>query len=238
MKNRFLFLGLLAHCAALVAADITLPDGRILRDASVVSQTARSVTIKHAGGLSSVAKTALPAELRVQYPFDAAAARAADAQAAETRARADAKRQAEAKRIAGLQAERAAAVAQNAKAAEADETRRQELAATVPQIIQTRAEQAFVDEYKSFRSLDHFASAEVKVLQVTPVDGWPGRWRAQGLGSARFSQSLLHDCPRHSLATELRHRRLEPPKCTCLFYNRSFEAEYSASDDSLSLSWR
>ena len=59
-------------------ADITLRDARVLKDARIVSQTPRNVTVRHAGGLSSVAKTLLPAELQAKYPVDEAAAQAAD----------------------------------------------------------------------------------------------------------------------------------------------------------------
>ena len=64
--------------AVLSGADITLRDARVLRDARIVSQTPRNVTVRHAGGLSSVAKTLLPAELQAKYPVDEAAAQAAD----------------------------------------------------------------------------------------------------------------------------------------------------------------
>lgn len=60
------------------SADITLRDTRVLKDAQIVSQTPLNVTIRHSGGLSSVAKTLLPAELQSKYPVDEAAARAAD----------------------------------------------------------------------------------------------------------------------------------------------------------------
>lgn len=56
-------------CGSLLsAADLTLTDGRVLKDASIVSQSADKVTVKHAAGLASVAKATLPTELRAKYP--------------------------------------------------------------------------------------------------------------------------------------------------------------------------
>jgi len=64
------------------AADITLTGGRVLKDATVMSQTPRTVIVKHAAGLSSVAKELLPLELQARYPVDEAAAQIADERAA------------------------------------------------------------------------------------------------------------------------------------------------------------
>jgi hypothetical protein len=82
MKTAFLFL-----CLALVmtpgnatAAEIPLADGRVLHDATIRSQTPRTVIIKHTGGLCSVAKELLPPELQARYPVAEAAAREADEQ--------------------------------------------------------------------------------------------------------------------------------------------------------------
>ncbi len=56
--------------AALQAEDITLKDGRVLNDASIHSQSALSVMIKHRDGVSSIAKNLLPDNLAAQYPVD------------------------------------------------------------------------------------------------------------------------------------------------------------------------
>ena len=110
-------LGLFLAASITHAADIALTDGRVFRDASVLSQTPRTVVIKHADGLSGVAKTLLPAELAARYPLDEAAAREADRQSAEARARADAFHRAEALRAAQLRADREETALLNARTA-------------------------------------------------------------------------------------------------------------------------
>ena len=66
--------------AALTAADLTLRDGRTLRDYRILSQSAGTVTVRHAAGLAKIDKAQLPPELAAQYPADP------DAIAAERRA--------------------------------------------------------------------------------------------------------------------------------------------------------
>lgn len=64
-----LLCALCVLCGSILsAADLQLTDGRLLRDATITSQSATSVTVRHAGGLASVPKAALPADLRAQYP--------------------------------------------------------------------------------------------------------------------------------------------------------------------------
>ena len=68
-------LALALLCAALAsAADITLKDGRVLKDAVVLKQDASTITVRHAGGFTQVEKSKLPDELAAQYPIDEAAA--------------------------------------------------------------------------------------------------------------------------------------------------------------------
>jgi hypothetical protein len=59
--------------AALTAADLTLRDGRTLRDYRILSQSPSTVTVRHAAGLAKVDKAQLPDELAAQYPVDPAA---------------------------------------------------------------------------------------------------------------------------------------------------------------------
>lgn len=61
-------LCVLCGLVRLSAADLTLADGRVLREAKITGQSATTVTVRHAGGLASVPKAALPAELQAQYP--------------------------------------------------------------------------------------------------------------------------------------------------------------------------
>ncbi len=115
--SAILLLAFASTPAVASAADVTLTDGRTFHDATIVSQTPRKVVIKHARGLSGIEKTLLPADLRAAYPFDEAAARAAERQAAEARARADAFHQAEAARSALIRQEREQTALLNAQIA-------------------------------------------------------------------------------------------------------------------------
>lgn|ERR1035437_4351636 len=64
------------------AEEITLKDGRVFKDAQVVSQSPTKVMIRYPGGVSSVAKSLLPERLLAQYPIDEkGAAEAASAEA-------------------------------------------------------------------------------------------------------------------------------------------------------------
>ena len=69
MKTFVILCALSVLCGSILsAADITLIDGRTLHDATIVSQSSASVTVRHAGGLASVPKAALPADLQAKYP--------------------------------------------------------------------------------------------------------------------------------------------------------------------------
>jgi len=84
----------------LSAADLTLTDGRVLKDATITSQSATTVTVRHAAGLASVPKTVLPVELRAQYPVSAPTAPLAVKPDADKAARIAAVRAAEQARVA------------------------------------------------------------------------------------------------------------------------------------------
>lgn len=60
----------LALATAVSAADLALSDGRVFKDFRVVSQTAMTVLVRHAGGLAKVDKKLLPAEVLARYPID------------------------------------------------------------------------------------------------------------------------------------------------------------------------
>lgn len=62
--------------------DIALTDGRVLKDAAIVSQSAGRVCIRHEGGLTQV-ENKLPADLAQQYPAASEAVAAEDARREE-----------------------------------------------------------------------------------------------------------------------------------------------------------
>ncbi|ATC64081.1 hypothetical protein CMV30_09015 [Nibricoccus aquaticus] len=166
--SAILLLAFASLLPAASAAKITLTDGRTFHDATIVSQTPRKVVIKHTHGLSGIEKTLLPTDLRAAYPFDEVAAREADRQAAEARARADAFHQAEAARSALIRLEREQTALLNAQIAAQEATAR--LAeAEAARIAAQRTEVVY--EYVSFnRSYPRY------IYTPHPADDCTPRW--------------------------------------------------------------
>lgn len=88
-----------ASVLCLYADDITLTDGRVLRDAKVLGQSPTTITVRHSEGFSQVEKAKLPPGLAELYPIDQAAA--------EIQRRAEIARS---ERLAGEQAQKADAI--------------------------------------------------------------------------------------------------------------------------------
>jgi len=65
---RRLLLAFLLAASCLAAADVTLTDGRVLRDFSVVQISEGYATIRHRGGMAKIERRLLPAELAAQVP--------------------------------------------------------------------------------------------------------------------------------------------------------------------------
>jgi type 1 fimbria pilin len=55
MKMMSVIFAVAAISGSVFAADIILKDGRVLKDATIKSQAPCTITVRHAGGLSSVA---------------------------------------------------------------------------------------------------------------------------------------------------------------------------------------
>lgn len=159
---------LLLSCAQ--AADIVLKDSRVLKEARIVSQTPRNVTVRHAGGLSSVPKILLPEELLAKYPVDEVAAKASEARAAEARAARHAEEQ-------GKVASTAPQPAPGHPEAPAAATSESSEQATVISLVQTGAA-----EYFSALNKADFAGVEIDVVSAPSAAG--GTWTVRG--RARF----------------------------------------------------
>lgn len=74
MKTPIALVLALVLAALAGATDVTLKDGRVLRNAVITKQDPTTVTVRHAEGFSQVEKAKLPDELAAQYPVDQAAA--------------------------------------------------------------------------------------------------------------------------------------------------------------------
>jgi len=159
---------LLLSCAQ--AADIVLKDSRVLKEARIVSQTPRNVTVRHAGGLSSVPKHLLPEELLAKYPVDEVAAKAGEARAAEARAA----RLAEEQGKAAATSPQTAAGHTEAPATAAAQSSEQ---ATVLSLVQKGAA-----DYFSALNKEDFDGVEIDGVSAPSAAG--GTWTVRG--RARF----------------------------------------------------
>jgi hypothetical protein len=171
------------------AADISLTDGRVFKDASILSQTPRKVTIKHAAGLSSVAKELLPPELQSKYSIDEVGAREAERQAVIARETARESEKAEAERVARARAERMETVAANSANAERDAAREDAKYASVESDALQRAQQYFKYEYNPGNGSVTNMDCSVTISEVRPVEGWTGRWFVTGRAYMKYYQS-------------------------------------------------
>jgi len=185
---RFVFAAVTMPVLAF-AADISLADGRILKDASIVSQAPRKVTIRYAAGLCSISKELLPPELRTKYPIDEAGAHEAERQAAIAREAARESEKAEAERVARARAQRMETVAANTANAERDAAREEAKYAAVESDALQRAQQYFKYEYNPGNGSVTNMDCSVTISEVRPVEGWTGRWFVTGRAYMKYYQS-------------------------------------------------
>lgn len=180
MKTTCLILAAaLALAARATAAEIPLADGRVLHDATIRSQTPRTVIIKHEGGLSSVAKKLLPPELQAYYPVDEASALTADAredQAAEA-TREMARDHEEQRVLKQAQLAEAAAIERTATQASAEKAEREK----AQQVFLSHRRQAerLITHYFRERS-DNGFNYSASIRSFTPVNGTAGPFLVTG----------------------------------------------------------
>lgn len=166
------------------ASEITLKDGRVLKDAKIVSEAPLKVTIKHAAGLGSVDKALLPAELQAQYPINEAAARAADEKGRAAFKAAQDSRKAEADRLARMRAGRETSIAANHASQENEAARVKSETEAVEADAKVRAAAYFTGSTYSRNPVTK-KSCQVKITEVRPLEGWSGRWLVKGQASIK-----------------------------------------------------
>ena len=233
MKTTPFLLLALALAAGAAAADLPLADGRVLKDATIVSQTPRTVIVKHAGGLGSIAKGLLPAELQVRYPLDEAAAREADERAVRATEAAREAEQAEAERRAKLRSQLEDRTAEQRTAAKQTEQREEERQTAVHR---AKAERLVRDALRDgIVSVDEFRS----------VNGCAGPWVLTGTVTVTSYAEIRTYCdevnvspgniPYYRWPGMEEAQRLQPRSS----YTRSFEAIYSLDGPTpaISLMW-
>ena len=218
------------------AADVTLTDGRVLRNATICSQTPLTVTIKHAAGLCSVSKKLLPPELAARYPPDEAAARENALKAEQARAKAQALESAEAERVAREHArsEASAAVMASQPVRQAAEAKTKY--ESVRADAQARAEAYFNTEYEPVTQARNISSVRVSILECRLVEGWNNRWFVRGKCDVQsyeivkiYPYYLPHEIQENSrLGQPLDYTPVDTPQYTT--QTRIFEADYSTEN--------
>lgn len=201
MKSTIPFLVVSLLCITVRAADLTLTDGRVLKDATITSQTPRNVTIKHAAGLSAVAKTLLPAELQTQYPVDEVAAKTDEEKNRKARIRAQEIEQAEYQRSLKLQAERAKTAKFNRRAPIETEADRRDRLNNARSEVQSRAEHYFKTEYPLATTAKNIGSLKVSIVSIQPVEGWTNRWIVRGKCEVQYNGEVVKVYPTASKET-------------------------------------
>ncbi len=176
------------------ASDITLTDGRVLRDATVQSQTPRTVVVRHATGMTSVPKTMLPPELQHQYPVDEAAAAEADRQAALAQEQVLARQKEKAEEFARAKEERQKTGVSYEEEQANEAKRRETELATVRSGASSCAEQYFEHEFD--RNSFYDRSCEVTLLDMRPAEGWQQRWFVTGRVIIRYYKPYADETPR------------------------------------------
>jgi hypothetical protein len=176
MKFIFYSLGLGFLSGAALAADLTLTDGRVLKDAVIRSQTPLTVIVKYSAGLASVAKQLLPPELSAQYPADEAAARELALKAERARAQAREIELAEIDRLT-----RARLLRQKATELETSQPAVKGGASEDPRKdVQKRAENYFKTEYDPVARAKNVSNVTVTFAEFGLINGWDKRWSMRG----------------------------------------------------------
>jgi len=190
------------------ATDLELADGRVLKDAKIISQTPRTVTIGHTEGLISVSKTILPPELRTRYPIDESAARESDLRAAQALKKAAELQRNEIERVARVREQREETAAFNehvATAKIASEATKYELARCE---VQTRAEAYFNNEYEPVAHANNVNQAKVTISDLHLIEGWDNRWFVSGRCAVTCFQ-VVKEYPYYSREQILESARLD-----------------------------
>lgn len=201
MKLTSLVLAVALFSTTVFADDLTLTDGRVLKDATIVSQTPRTVTIRHATGLSSVAKTLLPVEFQAKYPVDEVTARISDQRNQQARIRAIELEQAEYQRSLKLQAEREKTAKANERASIDEEASRRDRLNSARSDIEQRAEKYFKTEYPLVTSAKNLGSIKITLSDLQLIEGWDNRWIARGKCDIQYNGEVVKVYPTHSSDT-------------------------------------
>ena len=165
----FALMWLWGFSAQLTAENIHLGDGRLLVDASVMSESGSDVVLRHADGLVSVAKKLLPENLRARYPVfeDQPAAATAPAPAAPRKKSSVAP---------GTPSGPKKSDPEPSTLSPESEKR------TVIAAAESLAKNYFETKH---RTIGGFVEVSLNLEAPEPVTGWSGRWRIHGFANLR-----------------------------------------------------
>ena len=194
MKILSCFFGLCLFFGSTLASDLTLTDGRILKDAKIVSQTPLTVFIKHAAGLSSVSKKILPPELLAQYPIDESAAREADL---KSQLAANKARELELAEAARVRVQREELAARNANQSDQPVTDEKSKYQTTRNDVQKYSETYFNGEYNPFTQAKNSSKVSVTISELRLVGGREKYWFVRGKCAVR-SYEVVQEYPYYS----------------------------------------
>lgn len=159
-----------------IASDITLTDGRVFKDAVVISQSTGRVCIRHSGGLTQVEKYLLSGDLAVRFPADAAAVEREDARLGAAAQAAEQRRLEMAERTRRLEAahapvQRGPSPQEHAEALEWARMKQ------IREFVEDYARSYF--ERTAGASWSFSSGAEIE--DPEPMSGWDNQWRVAGL---------------------------------------------------------
>lgn len=191
MKTPIALALALALAALASASDITLSDGRTLRDATVVSASAGRVCIRHPGGFVQVDKKLLTGDLAERYPADASATAREDSRLA-----ADAQEKAERDARAAEQI-RTVQRSRSSYSASSDEPAEDLTAEQIKSAARDYAQSYFErDQPGSTNSWSFTANCDVS--EPEPMAGWVDQWRVSGsVGTRDLSSQGGLSSPTH-----------------------------------------
>lgn len=224
--------------ASAFSADIVLTDTRVFRDATILSQTPRTVVIRYAGGLSSVAKGLLPLELQARYPIDEVAGIEADRREALAAEAEQARQKDEAERLERQHEELAkqAAAAEITAAKEAEVLARQKAEqAILESRIRAAATAYFQNDFDRDRYYER--TCEVKLTGVRTADGWPNRWFVTGQAVIRYLKPEVFVNNRHP-SPNMSAKQIQRASYDARYVRtdfRNFEAYYSTDGENPSI---
>ncbi|ATC65372.1 hypothetical protein CMV30_16265 [Nibricoccus aquaticus] len=231
MKHQLIFVAAMMFSSTF-AAEISLTDGRSFSNASIVSETPLTVVIKHTGGLTSVSKQQLPADLQRQHPINEAAAIDSEKKAAVAREAAIKVRQAEVEKSAKIRAQREADTASSVTAAKEDAAAQAARLALEKRRAQSALESYFLDKFSSSPGAER--TVDVTIRDMRQSNGWPDRWVVTG--SAVIRQYQPSSTPVNTTGMNAKQAsRAEYRASKYAVETREFEADYTTGSSPPSL---